>query len=371
MIIFAWKGFPQYAARCVGAFVKATTEEVVVVATRPRVPVEGMEKAAGCPVEWIEESLSAPAARLKFEGLGFEGLRFEGLRVEGLKFDGETVLVVSGWSVPAFNVLRDRVRAGGGRVYCMNDANYLSLSDCSVFRKFDLVSLAKQWARGVLFRVKYRKPFDGFLVPGKSGRQLLQFYGVPDEKIAEGMYSADESLFDPTLVDAAKKEKRIVYVGQYIDRKNVLAVCRAFEASGIAAQGWSLEMYGSGPMKDQIPYAQPFVQPEYLPEIYRRAKAFILASKEEHWGLVVHEAALSGCYLMLSNRVGAADDLLGGENGVKFDPFDLAAMTQAFRVLAQKPDVDWRDVCDSSLDLARRRGLAMFVGGVNRLMEMA
>ena len=49
MICFAWDGFPQYAARCVGAFVKTTSEQVVVVGTRPDVPVElgarvGVEK---------------------------------------------------------------------------------------------------------------------------------------------------------------------------------------------------------------------------------------------------------------------------------------------------------------------------------------
>lgn len=351
MICFAWGGFPQYAARLVGAFVKSTNERVVVVGKPPAVPVEGMEKYTGCEIHWVQ-----PNDTVHFVEMFGEMPR---------------VLFVSGWHLPVFNRLRDEALAAGVPVYCMNDGNFLSLNDCSLVRPFDWLSYVKQAVRAVIFRFKYRKLFEGFLVPGKCGRKLLRFYGVPDDKIAEGMYSADTTLFDPELAKTAHKEKRIVYVGQYIDRKNVLAVCRAFEQSGIAAQGWLLEMYGSGPLKAQIPYAQPFVQPEDLPEIYRRAKAFILASKEEHWGLVVHEAALSGCYLMLSNRVGAADDLLGGENGVKFDPFDLAAMTQAFRGLAQKSDVDWRNVCDSSLNLARRRGLAMFVGGVNRLMEMA
>lgn len=351
MIIFAWWGFPQYAARCVGAFVKSTTEKVVVIATRPEVPVEGMERVAGCPVAWIDNSNLYSFTDSKFQN-----------------FSKDTTLIVSGWAIPAFNVLRDQVRAAGGRVICMNDANYLSLLDCSIVRLCDWVELFKQFMRAVVFRLRYRKLFDGFFVPGKSGRKLMRFYGVSNEKIAEGMYSADESLFTPDKVDVIKKEKRIVYVGQYIDRKNVLLVCQAFEQSGITAKGWTLEMYGSGPLKEQIPYAQPFMQPEQLPEVYRRARAFILASKEEHWGLVVHEASLSGCYLMLSNRVGAADDLLEKKNGVEFDPFNIKDMIAAFRQLAEMGEDDLNVACQTSVKKGRQRGLIDFVKGVKQLM---
>lgn len=37
MICFAWGGFPQYAARLVGAFVKSTDERVCVVGKPPAV----------------------------------------------------------------------------------------------------------------------------------------------------------------------------------------------------------------------------------------------------------------------------------------------------------------------------------------------
>ena len=53
MICFAWPGFPQYASRCIAAFVRKSQERVVVVATVPDVPVRGMEKIVGCPVVWV------------------------------------------------------------------------------------------------------------------------------------------------------------------------------------------------------------------------------------------------------------------------------------------------------------------------------
>ena len=54
MIVFAWGGFPQYAARLVGAFVKSTDERVCVVGKPPAVAVEGMEKCTGCEIHWVQ-----------------------------------------------------------------------------------------------------------------------------------------------------------------------------------------------------------------------------------------------------------------------------------------------------------------------------
>ena len=53
MICFSTLGFPQYGARCARAFVRSTKERVVVVATRPDVPVKGMEELAECEVHWV------------------------------------------------------------------------------------------------------------------------------------------------------------------------------------------------------------------------------------------------------------------------------------------------------------------------------
>ena len=56
MICFAWDGFPQYAARCIREFVRGTDESVFVVATKPTVPMKGMDAVCGCRVVWIEKS---------------------------------------------------------------------------------------------------------------------------------------------------------------------------------------------------------------------------------------------------------------------------------------------------------------------------
>jgi glycosyltransferase involved in cell wall biosynthesis len=84
---------------------------------------------------------------------------------------------------------------------------------------------------------------------------------------------------------------------------------------------------------------------ENLPEddlarLYAEADIFALLSRHEPWGVVVNEAAASGLPLLLSNRVGAAVDLLrDGENGFLVSAEDVGAASAALRSLAADPEL--------------------------------
>ncbi|MFL5950815.1 MAG: glycosyltransferase family 4 protein [Gaiellaceae bacterium] len=68
---------------------------------------------------------------------------------------------------------------------------------------------------------------------------------------------------------------------------------------------------------------------------YVEADVFALLSRHEPWGVVVNEAAASGLPLVLSNRVGAARDLLrDGENGFFVPADDVSAAAAALTRLA-------------------------------------
>ena len=68
------------------------------------------------------------------------------------------------------------------------------------------------------------------------------------------------------------------------------------------------------------------------------ADVFALLSEREPWGVVVNEAAACGLPLVLSDRVGAAFDLLrDGENGVLVMAGDVESAASALRRLAQNP----------------------------------
>lgn len=339
MICFAWSGFPQYAARCIGAFVRQTTEEVVVIGTTPDVPIKGMEALAQCPVYWVK--------------------RDEQVDIVQLTGKMPSHLFVSGWGIPAFNGMADAVRTTGGKVIASNDANYI----------FSF----KELLRALRFRFLLKRKYDAFFVPGNAGMKLMRFYGAPKNKIVPGMYAADATLFTDGG-DLTQRPKKMVYVGRLCERKNVRGLCQAFiEAKG-PEQGWTLELYGCGEQKDLLPKDNPaiqihdFLQPEQLAAVYQTARCFVLASFEEHWGLVVHEAALSGCVLFLSDCIGAGADLLTPENGVAFNPKSLSSFVQAMKQIFTMDDDALRRAREVSLEMAKAKGTDAFVAGVNKLL---
>jgi glycosyltransferase involved in cell wall biosynthesis len=86
---------------------------------------------------------------------------------------------------------------------------------------------------------------------------------------------------------------------------------------------------------------------------YVSADVFALLSRHEPWGVVVNEAAASGLPLVLSDRVGAAYDLLrDGENGFLVPAEDVGAAAEALRKLAADADLR-RRMGERSRELVR------------------
>lgn len=81
------------------------------------------------------------------------------------------------------------------------------------------------------------------------------------------------------------------------------------------------------------------LRPEQLPALWAAVDAFALASVHEPWGVVVNEAMAAGLPVLLSDRVGAAPDLVEpGVNGDRFPAGDDARLAELLRGLADDPD---------------------------------
>jgi glycosyltransferase involved in cell wall biosynthesis len=102
---------------------------------------------------------------------------------------------------------------------------------------------------------------------------------------------------------------------------------------------------------------------ERIVEAYVAADVFALLSEREPWAVVVNEAAACGLPLVLSDRVGAAPDLLeDGENGFLVAAGDIAAAAGALRRLAG--DVEERcRLGDRSRELVQSWGYGPSVDG--------
>jgi len=310
MICIANGGIPYYAAGAIRQFAASCSESVRVVATASDVPktVDGSLEIA-----WVTDD----DARTLREVLG----------------EVPRILVVSGWFIPSFNRFVDEVRANGGRVIVCSD------NRCTGSWR-DLLRAAK-------FRLTLRRKFDAMMVPGKSGLKLARLYGMGD-RVAGGLYTADPTVFCGGR-PLAEREKVMLYVGRFDVRKNIVPFMQAFVGAN-GAGDWRLVCVGQGAAEREMRQItagrndieiRPFAQPSELAEYYRLARVFVLPSLEDHWGVVVHEAALSGCALLLSKNVGAAEDLLGVDNGVVFVPENGTMMQRAISRIMNWGEAAW------------------------------
>lgn len=310
-ILFLWPGFPDYAARCIGAL-RETGAAVEVVATRPSIPIEGMEASLGQKVYWIDgdsptslNELGVPRPRIVFVG---------------------------GFFLRAFQSIAEYARDAGIPIVLMSDMNWTG-----------------RWRQRLADTLRYKlmvKPRpDGWFVPGKAGRRYARAMGWADECIFEGLYAADPFLFHggPALIE---RPMRIQFVGQFIGRKGVIPLIEAFIRVAGEAPEWELHLCGSGPLQDNLPrhervIVDDFMQPRELAAKLRQARLLALPSREEHWGVVVHEAVSCGCALLLSEEVGAAADFSAPANSRRFPFADRLALEKSLRTFFSWEKDDW------------------------------
>jgi len=308
-IAIAWNALPFYAARLIRAGIEQVEVPVDVIGSRPSVPIEGMEEELGQPVHWIDNEEACSWGDV-------------GLPVPDL-------LIHTGWRYKGFNTLGRKVRGNEGSVISMIDNRWKNS--------------VRQWVGSLVFRVWYRRWFDAVWVPGASGRKLCRFFGMPDSDIYEGMYGADPEVY-PKGPPLPQRERTLLYVGQLIPRKNVNRLVRAFRQFRRDHPDWTLRIVGEGeksvPEEDPGIEVEGFLQPEDVAEQMRRSQFLVLPSREDHWGVVVHEAALSGCGLIVSDNVGAGDDLVTPENGFVHRATSRDGLVEAMREGASKSR-DW------------------------------
>lgn len=335
-IAFAWPGLPDYAARCIRAAIDRLAVPVTVVGTRPGVPIEGMERSLGQDVHWIADN----EATIDWPLLGVTP---------------PDVLFVGGYVTPAINALAAKSRLAGGKVVLMSDNNWTD-------------AVAKRSLNALRHRLLLRRRFDGILVPGASASRVARSWGYRPQEIKTGLYGADPTLFNGGA-QLSKREKTFLFVGQFIERKNVVRLAEAFGQVANRMPDWRLSLCGSGELAYRIPShpqisVHGFVQPPQLAQMLRKARCLILPSLDEHWGLVVHEAALSGCALALSRAIGAADDLAKPENSVLFTAGNTDAIASALLNIAMWDDARWQAAEAKSREQASGFGPINFASNV-------
>lgn len=161
-------------------------------------------------------------------------------------------------------------------------------------------------------------------------------------------HAVSTSEYRPKPKKNFKKLTRILFVGNPNQRKGVDLLAKAlgemnaeFEAE-LEIAGSSVEqacevrrMVRESGFIGKLKILS-FLEGKKLIQQYQQADIFVLPSRFDTYGVVVHEAAACGLPLVVSSRAGAAENMvIHGYNGFVVDPEDVAQFATALAMLVK------------------------------------
>ncbi len=254
-------------------------------------------------------------------------------------------LYVSGWTDPAYKAAALAARRKGLPVITGMDNQWQGTL------RQHIASRLSPWL--------VKRYFSHIWVPGRFQYEYARRLGFARDRILTGLYSADVSLFERKLPDHPIP-RRFVFTGRMIAEKGIVelvAAATAFLEAGLL--DWKFVLVGSGPLAATLPKLAnveyiPFLQPEALRKEVQKGGIFVLPSRFEPWGVVVHEFAAAGFPIVVTEAVGARDGFVrDGYNGfvVRLTPPD--ALTNTLLEMAHLPEQSLLEMGQRSQELAR------------------
>ncbi|MDX2101923.1 MAG: glycosyltransferase family 4 protein [Alphaproteobacteria bacterium] len=201
---------------------------------------------------------------------------------------------------------------------------------------------------------------DGYLCIGSLNRDYYRSWGIAEAKLFDMPYAVDnDAFFARAQVARSRREAFraelgldhrpvLLFSGKLIARKRPFDVVDAVATLPADQRPWVL-FAGDGELRDALSERIAALQLErvrllgfqsqlQLAALYDLADIFVLPSEREAWGMVVNEAMTGGTAILVSDRIGAAPDLVKpGINGAHYPVGDTAALGAALGDLVRDP----------------------------------
>lgn len=277
-------------------------------------------------------------------GLGsFFGITNPGLwkMIRSTRFD--VVIVFVGYVYASFWITTAAAKLKGIPLIFGTDAHEMASLDGKNWK-----IPIKRWIWPRLFGL-----MDIVVTPSTGGANLMHSIGIPAERIVRTTHSVDNDWWIEQAAQADRRAVRgewripldatvLLFCGKLQPWKRPLDILRAFAKA--AAPESCLVIAGDGPLRQALEDEASslgiaervrflgFVNQTQLPAVYRSSDLLVLASEYEAFGMVVNEAMLCGCPVVVSDRVGAHFDLVHeGKTGFVYSAGNVEALAAILR----------------------------------------
>jgi len=268
--------------------------------------------------------------------------------IRSLRFDA--VVLHTGYRTATFWIAILAAKCAHVAVLFSTDAHSLSPRDQ---RKW------KFWVKKLIWPCVFRLA-DLVIVPSTAGLSLMTSLGIPENRIVLTPYCVNNEWWteQSKRVDRAGVRARwgvpqeavvVLFSAKLQPWKRPSDLLRAF--ANIPTCDVYLIFAGEGSLRSALESEAEalgiakrvrflgFVNQSGLPEVYAASDVLVLPSEYEPFGVVVNEAMLCGCCVVVSDRVGARFDLVReGETGFVFRAGDVDALTAVLHGILLAPD---------------------------------
>ena len=217
----------------------------------------------------------------------------------------------------------------------------------------------KRWIKKLILPHLFRLA-DQVIVPSTAGVSLMTSIGIPENRVVLTPYCVDNEWWTEQLTRVNRAGLRtqwgvpqdavvMLFSGKLQPWKRPSDLLRAF-ASFPACNAY-LVFAGEGSLRSALESEAEslgiaknvrflgFVNQSGLPDVYAASDILVLPSEYEPFGVVVNEAMLCGCCVVVTDRVGARFDLVReGETGFVFRAGDADALAAILLGILRAPD---------------------------------
>lgn len=246
-------------------------------------------------------------------------------------------------------------------------ARMLKVRNIPVVTGFDdiWVGNMRQKIGALVFRCYLNRYFSDAWVAGPRQFEFARRLGFANKNIIYDLLSFDHNIFRNKAFGTSKAEgeypKSFLYIGNFRKVKGTDILVRAFRHYRDTLSGtWRLTCVGNGKLKNLL-RNQPditvhnYLEQEELVRICQASGCFVLPSRHDQWGVVVHECAAAGLPLLLSKNVGAKSTfLIEGYNGMSYSGNSAEELAKAMHVMSHKSDEELLSMSANSIELSNR-----------------